>query len=114
MAKVLTLKKPLNKKEKTLLNFLVKKISFSRKISPLVKTTNLGDIYLTLKNFPLAERYFKKALILTKKKEEKMVIYANLLILHFKKKIFKKLPKLLKKLKKLNLQLQNKNLFFLI
>ena len=97
LAKVLTLKKPLNKKEKTLLNFLVKKISFSRKISPLVKTTNLGDIYLTLKNFPLAERYFKKALILTKKKEEKMVIYANLLILYFEKEDFQKTSQIIKK-----------------
>ncbi len=101
LAKVLVLKKPLTKKEKALLNFLIKKISFSRKISPLVRTTNLGDIYLTLKNFPLAERYFKKALILAKKKEEKMVIYANLLILYFEKKDFQKVSQIIKKIKKI-------------
>jgi len=101
LAKVLVLKKPLTKKEKALLNFLIKKISFSRKISPLVRTTNLGDIYLTLKNFPLAERYFKKALTLAKKKEEKIVAYANLLILYFEKKDFQKVSQIIKKIKKI-------------
>ena len=105
LAKVLALEnsfnKKLSKKEKILLKSLIKKISFSRKISPLIKATNLGDIYFTLKNFSLAERYFKKALTLSKKKEEKMISYANLLVFYFEKRDFQKASQILKKIKKI-------------
>jgi len=105
LAKVLALEsffgKKLSKKEKIFLKSLIKKISFSRKIPPLIKTTNLGDIYFTLKNFPLAERYFKKALSFSKKKEEKMISYVNLLIFYLEKRNFQKAFQVLKKIKKI-------------
>jgi len=112
LTKVLALKKPLKKKEKTLLKFLIKKISFSRKIPPLIKATNLGGIYFALKNFPSAERYFKKALILAKKKEEKIIAYVNLLILYFEKKNFQKVSQITKKIKKIKPTTSKQKLIF--